>query len=371
VTTTFNKAFDMKNTLLFIFMFAFALSITAQDIHFSQYYASPLTLNPALVGKFDGVWRATAIYRGQWFAPKDFQPYSTVSGSVDFALLRDKMKGNTLGVGLVVANDMQNFRSIKESANPQFVGQTNTINHTKIGLALGYMIGFGKEKKTQLSIGLTPQIEFTRLNFNYLFEQGFNPDLTYDPTRSGESLAFPSTTRFNMSAGLFFNTKPLDWLTFYAGYSMFNIARPNDHVLSTGTDYKRPFRHAASAGFEFEIKNRWVLIPGAYFQYMAKATETDFGLTAGYHFLKTENKNGTVFLGLWNRFGRDIIPKVGIEYNKFRFGAAFDVRLSQLQKDSKAAIASSSQPLAFELSLSYIGGISRVKENNYLFNPRY
>lgn len=371
MTLTLNPTENMKkflSTLIILVSVGFA---SAQDIHFSQYYASPLTLNPALVGKFDGTWRATAIYRGQWFAPKGFQPYSTVSGSVDFALLREKMKGNVLGVGLVATNDQQNFRTITESPNPAAIGEKNTINHTKIGVALGYMIGMGKGKRTQLSIGFVPQIEFTRLNFNYTFGQGFNPDLTYDPTKSGEALAFPSTTRFNMSAGLFFNTNPLEWLTFYAGYSLFNIARPNDHVLQTGSDFKRPMRHAASAGFEFEIKKRWLLIPGGYFQYMAKATETDFGLTAGYKFLNTEDKKGTVFLGLWNRFGRDIIPKVGLEYNKFRFGAAFDVRLSQLQKDAKASIAQNSQPLAFELSLAYIGGFTKLKENKYLFNPRY
>jgi hypothetical protein len=45
--------------------------------------------------------------------------------------------------------------------------------------------------------------------------------------------------------------------------------------------------------------------------------------------------------------------------------------LTQLQKDTKSAIAQSSQPMAFEISLSYIGGLSKLKENNFLFNPRY
>ena len=42
------------------------MKLNAQDIHFSQYYASPLTLNPALTGKFNGLWRVTGIYRDQF-----------------------------------------------------------------------------------------------------------------------------------------------------------------------------------------------------------------------------------------------------------------------------------------------------------------
>ncbi len=370
-----NQTINMRKSLLIASVLFMSLTSFAQDIHFSQYYASPLTLNPALVGKFDGTWRATGIYRGQWFLPKDIQPFSTVSASVDFGLLKDKMKGNVLGVGLVATNDMQNFMAVSGDPSGAANGKKSTINTTKIALALGYTLGFGKNKSTQLSIGFQPAVEFRKLNFDYTFDKGFNPDLSYTAANSGEQLAFPSKTTFNFNAGLFFNTKPLDWMTFYAGYSMFNIARPTDTYLQTsitaGNNYKRPFRHAASAGFEFELKKKFLIIPGAYFQYMAKATETDLGVTLGYKILNTDEKSAILFLGCWGRVGRDIIPKIGFEYNKFRFGAAFDVRLTQLQKDTKSAIAQSSQPMAFEISLAYIGGLTKLKENNYLFNPRY
>jgi hypothetical protein len=121
----------MRKVVSLLLLSLCLLSTYAQDIHFSQYYASPLTLNPALTGKFDGLWRVNAIYRGQWFAPKDLQPYSTVAGSVDFSLLKDKMKGNALGVGLLVINDQQNFRAISDPSNP-FNGQKSTINQTKL-----------------------------------------------------------------------------------------------------------------------------------------------------------------------------------------------------------------------------------------------
>lgn len=359
----------MRKLLLLAVSVSVSLSTFAQDTHFSQYYASPLTLNPALVGKFDGLWRATAIYRGQWFTPQGVQPYSTVSASADFGLLKGKMKGNVLGVGLVVTNDLQNFRNAGDS-------KKSMINQTRLGLSLGYTLGFGKNKNTQISIGFQPQLEFSRLDFNYTFQQGYQPDLSYVSANSGETgLSFSSKTTFNLSAGLFFNTKPLDWMTLYGGYSLFNAVRPDFTFLQTsnslGYKYKRPFRHAASIGFEFEVIKKLLIIPGAYFQYQAKATETDLGITLGYKVVDTDAKSAILFLGCWGRLGRDIIPKLGFEYNKFRFSTAFDIRLMQMQKDAKE-VARANQPMSFEISLSYIGGLGTApKEDVFLFSPRF
>ena len=44
-----------------------ATSLLAQDIHFSQYYLSPLTQNPANAGSFVNANRFSALYRNQWY----------------------------------------------------------------------------------------------------------------------------------------------------------------------------------------------------------------------------------------------------------------------------------------------------------------
>ena len=99
-----------------VFM-AISLMAGAQDIHFSQYYASPLTLNPALCGKFDGFVRVDGIYRSQYYGlSQSSSIYSTPAASVDFSLLKDQMKGNALGVGLSVVNDQQTSTATDGSA---------------------------------------------------------------------------------------------------------------------------------------------------------------------------------------------------------------------------------------------------------------
>ena len=56
----------MKKIVLLLLIGFPLLKTFAQDANFSQFYASPLTLNPALTGKFHGTLRVAGNYRNQW-----------------------------------------------------------------------------------------------------------------------------------------------------------------------------------------------------------------------------------------------------------------------------------------------------------------
>ena len=61
----------MKKTTLHFYalcltMMLAAVAVQAQDIHFSQFYQSPLNLNPALTGVMNCNHRIVANYRNQW-----------------------------------------------------------------------------------------------------------------------------------------------------------------------------------------------------------------------------------------------------------------------------------------------------------------
>ena len=53
-------------TVLIVVSIGIFADVNAQDPHFSQFYASPLLLNPALTGAFPGNVRASGSYREQW-----------------------------------------------------------------------------------------------------------------------------------------------------------------------------------------------------------------------------------------------------------------------------------------------------------------
>src|ERR1700750_1572974 len=97
----------MKTTLrciLFIVAVWSVQSLKAQDPGFSQFFASPLTLNPALTGKFNGVVRVAGNYRNQW--PSINNAFITSTISVDAPILRNKLPENdTWGLGIMGMND--------------------------------------------------------------------------------------------------------------------------------------------------------------------------------------------------------------------------------------------------------------------------
>ena len=73
------KHFSKPIFFLLLFFAAFTQESRAQDPRFSQYYASPWNLNPALNGVFNGKWRATVNYRDQWgsfLSPVPFRTYA-------------------------------------------------------------------------------------------------------------------------------------------------------------------------------------------------------------------------------------------------------------------------------------------------------
>ncbi|MEK7256274.1 MAG: type IX secretion system membrane protein PorP/SprF, partial [Bacteroidota bacterium] len=88
------------------FSLCFFLSAQAQDRSFSQFYASPLTLNPALTGAFEGKYRVGAIYRDQWGNVMENQ-YATFSTALDlrWRMNRTAKFKDHAAIGLLFFND--------------------------------------------------------------------------------------------------------------------------------------------------------------------------------------------------------------------------------------------------------------------------
>ena len=91
-----------------LFVLASALVLTlgvkAQDPHFSQFFSSPLTLNPAFTGKFNGTWRLAANHRDQWPSiPKAYVTSSDEGGNFYKSISMMSLDG-TKGFSMPVDN---------------------------------------------------------------------------------------------------------------------------------------------------------------------------------------------------------------------------------------------------------------------------
>src|SRR5207249_8736369 len=62
------KFYKKYQPVIFLLLLCSAgrFSAIAQDIHFSQFFETPLLRNPSLAGIFTGDLRVQAVYRDQW-----------------------------------------------------------------------------------------------------------------------------------------------------------------------------------------------------------------------------------------------------------------------------------------------------------------
>ncbi len=90
--------------------------LSAQDIHYSLYNMSPLTLNPALTGAFSGTARIGGIYRDQW-ANVIGNQFVTPSFYVDAPIIRGFGKKDWVGVGFTMFTDKAGSLSLQTAAS--------------------------------------------------------------------------------------------------------------------------------------------------------------------------------------------------------------------------------------------------------------
>src|SRR5436305_8986838 len=94
----------MPKVFFLLIFFCSIAKVKAQDPHFSQFFSSPLTLNPALTGKFDGTLRVAGNYRNQW--PAFNNVYTTSTLSIDFPIMQKHIPENdTWGIGILALTD--------------------------------------------------------------------------------------------------------------------------------------------------------------------------------------------------------------------------------------------------------------------------
>src|SRR5205823_1965996 len=109
----------------------------AQDPNFSQFFVSPLTLNPALTGKFDGTVRVAGNYRNQW--PTINNAFTTYTASLDMGILKNVIPENDVfGVGIMMFSDKSGNGALQNN-----VISLSTSDHKALDEEGSNQIGLG------------------------------------------------------------------------------------------------------------------------------------------------------------------------------------------------------------------------------------
>ena len=307
----------------------------AQDPHFSQFYAAPLLLNPALTGAYPGNLRISSCFREQWNSM--MVPYKTGTFSIDANLFNEKIQeGNIIGVGLTGLFDNSNNGGLLSntlSGSLAFHKTLYNVDGIRHSLGGGFMTSMN-----------TKILDYSRFTFPQQFSSlGFNPNL---PT--GENKNGFSSINFDISAGLLYSIISEN-NSIYMGGSIY-------HINSTKEASNSPFaniapRYVMHVGGSLLINEVDRIYMSGVFMNAKSYQELILGVVYGYSLTSTYNYDQernyvNLMGGLWYRYKDAIIPYMGVELGNARVGLSYDINLSQLSPVSRFRGG-------FELSISY------------------
>lgn len=316
------------------------LSANGQDLHFSQTAQTPLLINPAAAGVYDGWERVIINHRNQWLGANTQFMTTSVAADANFGKTRLNDKAY-LGLGLMFFNDIGGDSKFGSQTGSLTVSGVLPMGGSGHSLSAGIQGGFGSRRA-----------DFRNLSFSSQWN-GTN----YDPTILSGEAAGTSFRYIDASAGIYYvfdggksSFKRNDDFKLQLGVAGYHLNKPElKYVTVSGDRLDRKFVAHASVVSDIAMTN-WS-IDGSIVQFIqGPHLESIFGMMFRYRFQDgtkiTGNFQEAYFgFGAYYRLNDAIVPSVLIDWRGFKFGISYDVTVSTMRKAYTGG--------SLEFSLSY------------------
>jgi type IX secretion system PorP/SprF family membrane protein len=331
--------------LAVITAFICQMDLQAQDIHFSQFYAAPLLVNPANTGMSGKDIRVANIYRNQW--AKIGIPYETIITSVDKEIT---IAGRSFGLGGLFLHDQSSSYKLQADEFMLSISYSTIINNQQFtfGLQPGFVF-----KSFDLE-GITFNSQFNQLS------QFFDASMPSLESGLDDRLKY-----LDLNAGIFWRTIIHDIIP-SAGLSVSHLNMPVQRFETSSTGKRLPLRLNFSGEVMIPVSPKIDLRPNILYSYTPGANEFLLGSVADYSISWSDIPVTKLYAVMMLRLNpvRDIdalILGAGAELKQFNLGLTYDFNISPLHRATNFNGA-------FEVSLVYTGR-SRVK--NITSQPCY
>jgi len=324
----------MKNKLILTALLTSLLSgfnvATAQDARFTQFYATPLLLNPAIMGANSDL-KASLCYRSQWGSVNSGYSNYAFNGSYPIKLQND----GKLDAGLsLMGGKAGAFGTFSALAAVDYSKKIADDNY----LCLALIGGYGQQS-----------ISTSGLTFDDQYTQGaYNPN-----AQSNENLLSLKKGYADVGFGFTWYYNPLrdkSKVNAFFGVSGYHLNEPN--VSMAGSESKLPARISFQAGLKLFQTSQIDLTPTARVNMQSGNAETALGIYGDYLL----NDDMKLTLGFWYRRNDAIAILVGFEYKGFTLGYSYDAVTSSINGLASGICAN-------EITLSYNmaghGGLSQ------------
>ena len=282
---------------------------SAQDPHFSQYFMSPATINPALVGTGYGKYRLMSNYRDQWSIGKT--PYRTYTMGLDANVFADKKRNkNILGLGLLFLGDQSNYGLLKSSYVSSSVSYHLNLNENNT-VGVGFQSTLGKRYLDRVNLTFGNQFGSTGFDVN---------------RASGENQLLKMPVFYSLNAGVHYSYQTT-YNQFNMGLSLFNLNKPQQSFLKD-ISQRSSLETVFYSSYEFSSWNNLLFSANGIFRIQAKQNYFAIGGVVGLDMSKGKNIQ-VLYAGSWFREGDAIYPYVGIMLNNLQVGLSYDIVISK------------------------------------------
>jgi type IX secretion system PorP/SprF family membrane protein len=329
----------MKKSLLFLLLCLGGKAI-AQDIHFSQAIQTPLWINPALTGVYEGWERVTVNHRSQWLGTNTQFSTTAVSGDINFFKSAQNDKAH-LGLGVFMWHD---------AAGDAKYG-------TRQGqLSLSGILPMGGGH--QFSVGLQGGVGNRGGNMSALyFGNQWNGDEFDNALPNLEQDRLRSDNYFNVSTGINYQFERRD--TRFAHDEYFKVVlgaavyHANQPTIKYGglanEDLYRKFVFHGRLIKDFS-GSQWAIDASAVQFIQGPQYQTLMGALLRYRMssggkITTFKQDAYIAFGMYHRWKDAVIPAFMLELRGFQFGISYDFTISPLRNTHGGG--------SLEFSLSY------------------
>ncbi len=312
-------------------MLTCCLCAQTQDIHFSQFFETPLLRNPSLAGIFKGDIRVQSVYRSQWNNITD--AYRTGSFNIEYKKPIGRAD-DFLTLGAQVLYDKAG---------------TIAMTSTHLLPVLNYQKSLSTEKNMYLSLGfmgglVQRRIDQSKITTNSQYNgSGYNGSLN-----NGENFTKPSYSYFDASVGMSFNTQlgENENNNIYAGLAYHHFNKSNKISFYGNTDLEMIPKWVASVGIKLNVSEESYCTLYGDYSNQGIYKETVAGLIYSYRLGDPKDARYVLHVGSMVRLKDALIPVVKIDVSHIAVSVSYDANISQLRNASFGRGG-------FEFALSY------------------
>jgi type IX secretion system PorP/SprF family membrane protein len=307
------KMLILRLPVILIFFFS-TFRISGQDLHYSQFYNSPLNINPALAGVFNGDHRVVLSMRDQWrFVPV---PWLTFSGAYDRQLyLKDQSK-HFIGAGASFNYDRQGDSKLNLTTL-SFSGSYHRILSPRHILSGGLQLGIST--------------------------RGFNTEsLTWDKQWDGDSFnaQLPTGELFDNFERIFFVETALGINYRYQASSRtyVDVGGAANHLIEPQTAFydgdatTLPRRYSLNAVGNVQVIDELDIQLHIMQQYQGPYKETVFGGLGKIYISQKRGKAFQLHAGAGYRTAKSLFPILALQYNQYYVSLSYDYDTTEFNR---------------------------------------